>query len=255
MIASDVLALYDAEWRADPPPDPGVRVERGGGLVREIGEQPCVIYADFAGTDADAVIRGQAARVRATGVGVAWKVFGHDRPRDLGRRLHAAGFAPGEPETLMAFDLERGAPRSPHAPGVEVRRVASAADLAEWAEASGAAFDRDDRWRIERYAQRLADPAVGLFFARADGRPVAAARIELPPARSIATLWGGGTLPAYRGRGIYRLLVAARGEEARRRGYRYLTVEARSTSRPILARVGFVALTEITEWTLSPSPA
>ena len=139
-------------------------------------------------------------------------------------------------------------------PGSRSGASHSAADLAEWAEASGAAFDRDDRWRIERYAQRLADPAVGLFFARADGRPVAAARIELPPARSIATLWGGGTLPAYRGRGIYRLLVAARGEEARRRGYRYLTVEARSTSRPILARVGFVELTEITEWTLSPSP-
>lgn len=254
MIVSQLLALYDAEMRADPPPDPRVRCERAGAVVREIGDPHCVIYADLTGADADAVIADQAAFARATGTGVAWKVFGHDRPPDLGRRLRAAGFAPGKSETLMAFDLAAGAPQAPHAPGVEARRVASHADLAEWAAVSGTSFGRDDRWRIEGYATRLADPTIGLFLAWADGRAVASARLELPPGRSIASLWGGGTLPAYRGRGVYRLLVAARGEEALRRGYRYLAVEARGTSRPILARLGFVPLTEITEWTLPAAP-
>ena len=250
MTPSVVLELYDAEMRADPPPDPGVRIERGGGVVREIGEQHTVLFADFAGTDPDALIAEQAARARGEGVELVWKVYGHDRPRDLDRRLAAAGFAPGRPETLMAFDLAAGIPSVPAAAGVEARRVASAAELAAWAEVSGESFGRDDRWRIGRYASRLTDATVALFVAWADGRPVASARLELPPRRTIATLWGGGTLPAYRGRGVYRLLVAARAGEARRHGYRYVVVEARDTSRPTLERIGFVPLTAVTEWAL-----
>ena len=47
-------------------------------------------------------------------------------------------------------------------------------------------------------------------------------------------------------------LVARRAEEARRRGYRFLTTDARETSRPILERGGFVPLTGITGWVLRP---
>ena len=76
--------------------------------------------------------------------------------------------------------------------------------------------------------------------------------MELAPGRSFAGLWGGGTVLGYRSRGIYRGLVAARAREALRRGYRYLTVDARETSRPVLARLGFSALTSITGWKLKP---
>lgn len=254
MSARRLLALYDAEMRADPPPDPDVRFERGAFLVRELGEEDCIVFADLSGTDPDAVIAREAARARAAGVALAWKVYDHDRPSDLGARLTAAGFAPGRPETLMAFDLERGLPSAPNAQGVEARRVADAAGLAAWAAVSGESFGRDDRWRIERYASRLQDETVALFVAWADGRAVSAARLELPAGRSIATLWGGGTLPAYRGRGMYRMLVAARAREARRRGYRYVMVEARDTSRPILERAGFAALAAVTEWSLQARP-
>ena len=61
---------------------------------------------------------------------------------------------------------------------------------------------------------------------------------------------GGGTRPDYQGRGVYRALVAARAAEARRRGHRFLTVDARETSRPILERIGFEPLTKVRDWTL-----
>jgi GNAT superfamily N-acetyltransferase len=64
-------------------------------------------------------------------------------------------------------------------------------------------------------------------------------------------LYGGGTDPAWRGRGVYRALVAARSAEAKARGYRYLFVDARETSRPILERLGFEALATVRGWTLS----
>jgi GNAT superfamily N-acetyltransferase len=61
-------------------------------------------------------------------------------------------------------------------------------------------------------------------------------------------LWvaGGVTLPAFRGRGIYRALVRARWDDAVRLGAGALVVNAMvDTSYPILARLGFRAVGRI----------
>ena len=53
-------------------------------------------------------------------------------------------------------------------------------------------------------------------------------------------------LPAMRGRGVYRALIAARLRQALAAGIAVATTQARAgTSAPILARLGFVTLTEI----------
>ena len=88
--------------------------------------------------------------------------------------------------------------------------------------------------------------AVGAFVllvvAMAGDEPVSAARMECPPGTNFASLWGGGTVPGWRRRGIYRALVAYRAQIAAARGYRYLYVDALPTSRPILGGLGFTAL-------------
>jgi GNAT superfamily N-acetyltransferase len=133
-----------------------------------------------------------------------------------------------------------------------LRRIIDTDGLADLIAVQREAFGEDRRGMAQALARRLGDPSLGLYVAYANLVPVAAARLEMPPGRFFAGLWGGGTLPGYRRRGIYRGLVAARAEEACRRGYRFLRVDARETSRPILERLGFVALTTITEWRLSP---
>ena len=70
------------------------------------------------------------------------------------------------------------------------------------------------------------------------------------PDRAFAGLYGGGTDPVWRGRGVYRAVVAARAAEARARSVRYLTVDALETSRPILQRLGFEPLAQVTGWLL-----
>jgi GNAT superfamily N-acetyltransferase len=69
----------------------------------------------------------------------------------------------------------------------------------------------------------------------------------------VATLWGGSTLPAWRGRGIYRATVAYRANLARERGLRFMEVDASSDSRPILERLGFVPVTTTTPYIWSPA--
>ena len=80
------------------------------------------------------------------------------------------------------------------------------------------------------------------MIAVAGDTPIAAARVEFHAGTDFASLWGGGTLAAWRGRGVFRSLVAYRAALAAARGFRYLQVDALPDSRPILKRLGFVEL-------------
>jgi GNAT superfamily N-acetyltransferase len=65
----------------------------------------------------------------------------------------------------------------------------------------------------------------------------------------------GATLPEWRGRGIYRATVAHRANLAAERGFRFVEVDASSDSRPILERLGFVAVTTTTPYVWTPPAA
>jgi hypothetical protein len=75
--------------------------------------------------------------------------------------------------------------------------------------------------------------------------------MEYVPGTDFAGLWGGGTVPAWRGRSIYRAVVARRARDAVARGHRYLQVDASDQSRPILHRLGFTALSTTTPYLIS----
>jgi hypothetical protein len=59
---------------------------------------------------------------------------------------------------------------------------------------------------------------------------------------TFAGIWGGATPPAWRGRGIYRALTAARARSALARGKRLLHSDSTKFSRPILERSGLVSV-------------
>nr|PZN49668.1 MAG: hypothetical protein DIU68_19685 [Chloroflexota bacterium] len=98
---------------------------------------------------------------------------------------------------------------------------------------------------IARLATDLRDypDMLSVYAVYVDGRPVSSAWIYVLPGSRFGSMWGGSTLPAYRGRGIYTALVAARVQEARRRGLRFLTIDAGPMSRPIVEKLGFRFIT------------
>lgn len=68
--------------------------------------------------------------------------------------------------------------------------------------------------------------------------PIATAGLTM--AETVVRLWGAATVPEYRGRGAYKILVWARLQEGHARGARLGIVNARiGTSSPILRRIGF----------------
>jgi GNAT superfamily N-acetyltransferase len=95
-----------------------------------------------------------------------------------------------------------------------------------------------------RLALRPAPAAAAI--AVAGDTPVGAGRVEFHAGTEFASLWGDGTLPAWRGRGVFRSLVAHRAALAAARGFRYLQVDALPASRPLFERLGFVALATTT---------
>jgi ribosomal protein S18 acetylase RimI-like enzyme len=247
---SEILASFDAEMRADPPGAVGVEHERDGPVVRSVGPWNVVVWWQLSEDDADAAVADQAARARAAGVSLEWKVYDHDGPPGIGRALERAGFVADPRETFMAFDLSRELPDAGPGAGCEIRRIVDAAGVDDFTAVGDAAFGRDNHAKAEYYIRTLDNPAQMLFVAYCDAKAVSAGRLELPVGRSFASIWGGGTVPEQRGRGLYRALVAHRAREAQRRGYRCLTVDAAPTSRPILERLGFAPLTGITGYVL-----
>ncbi|MCX5400899.1 GNAT family N-acetyltransferase [Streptomyces sp. NBC_00102] len=257
----ELLALFDDEMRENARPDgPGARVERDGPVVRRSGgpdDWNGVVWSspELDEEGAEAAVAAQLAHYGALGaaLGVAsfeWKVYSHDRPAGLADRLGAAGFVPEPPETLMvAAVADLPADAGPPA-GVELREVRDEAGVRLMAEAHEAAFGRDASWLRDHMLARLAAAPEEFFglVAVADGLPVSSARMELYPGTSFAGLWGGGTHPEWRGRGIYRALVAHRARTAAAHGVEYLQVDASADSAPILARLGFTALATTTPY-------
>jgi GNAT superfamily N-acetyltransferase len=258
---SELLAAYDAQLRAhvhDRLPA-SVQVEREGPLLRIVGfgAQGFVVYRDLAGLDGaelDALIARQVQVFAERGEPFEWKLHGHDRPADLPDRLRAAGLVPEETETVVIGRVDAAAAEPSLPDGVAIREVSEPGDYERIAQLEEAVWQEDHSSWIHALAEeRAADPdGLRIFVAEAGDLAVCTGWVRFPSGTEFVTFWGGATLPAWRGRGIYRALVAHRAMLAAERGRRYLEVDASDDSRPILERLGFVPVTTTTPWVWSP---
>lgn len=99
-----------------------------------------------------------------------------------------------------------------------------------------------------RTALQLRPRPVQAVLALAGDVAVTAGRVEFHEGTEFASLWGGGTQPTWRGRGVFRAVVGHRAVQARERAVRYLQVDALPSSRPILELMGYHHLAETTPW-------
>ncbi|MFJ9692252.1 GNAT family N-acetyltransferase [Kitasatospora sp. NPDC101183] len=258
MDHDEVLALFDRQLRYGVTADgPGGRVEREGGVVRFVGGERGwngVLWSGLDEGTADAAIAAQVRYFGALGLEFEWKAYGHDRPGDLGRRLLAAGFT-AEPEEAVMVARVDGLPAAVELPeGVRLRPATDAAGVDLVVEVHEQAFGTSGARLRRRLLDQLAESpeTVSMVVAMAGDEPVCSARMELNPDTDFAGLWGGGTVPAWRGRGIYRAVVAHRARQAAELGYRYLQVDATDQSRPILQRLGFAILSTTTPYVRQP---
>ncbi|MGK5519959.1 GNAT family N-acetyltransferase [Micromonospora sp. URMC 107] len=253
---------YDAQVRPEiPDPLPaGVSVERDGPLVRVLGldRRGFLTYRTLdglAGAELDALIARQVEFFRRRGEAVEWKLNGHDQPADLPDRLRAAGFVAEDEETVVVGPVAALAAAVPVLPeGVRLREVSAREDLERIAAMEEAVW-HDDRGHLATgLAKEIeADPqSITVVVAEAGDEVVSAGWVRYQANSSFATLWGGSTLPRWRRRGVYRALVAYRARLAQQRGRTLLQVDCSPDSRPILQRLGLVAVTTATAYVYTP---
>ena len=242
-----MLALYDKEERREVE-QPGMRREVTPFVVRQVdllGRRSTIVYSRLDAAQADGVIRGEVAYFDGLGHDLEWKLYAHDSPANLDEYLVAHHFEAEDPEAIMVLDLASVPGTVRGAPQHDIRRTTDPAGLREVLAVSQAVWEEDLSELGARLALELrAEPCdLAVYIAYVDGVPACCGWLRYDPRSQFASLWGGSTLPGYRKRGLYTALLAARMQEAQRRGARFLTVDAGAMSRPIVAALGFVQLT------------
>ena len=228
---------------------PDERVERQGLVVRIISDGwSGVAWSDLDPAAADAVIAAQVDRFAQLARPWEWKHYSYDRPADLPERLVAAGLTAEPAETLMVAEIADLAVDVPPPVGVQLMPVVDERGIEAFVRMHADVFGGDHsaigRTLLASLSQEVSSHlAVIAWF---EGTAVGAGRVELQPGTDFASIWGGGTLPVWRGRGVFRSMVAYRAALASARGFRYLQVDAVPDSRPILERLGFVELATTT---------
>ena len=271
MDRDELLTLFDrqvrfeaieARYAHEPWPADAPRVMRD--WPRDEARWGWVIWSDLDAETADAAIQAQIDFFRARGQSFEWKLFGHDRPADLGARLLRHGFTREEDETVMACDLHANAlgpapaeqPAGAAVPEIAIRRITHPGSLRAVVQINEMIYGERFDWIETELAAELSlpgEPTV-VYLAEYYGLPVAAGWMRFYRDTQFAGLFGGATLYEYRRRGIYTALLAARAAEARRRGYRFLSVDASPMSRPILRKRGFIELTTATAYKYRVAP-
>ena len=256
-----LLAVYDQQMRGVESKAPaGMRYERDGPLLRAVGGHRGYISGPrdigVTGAELDRLIARQRDYFAGRGEAVGWQTRAHDEPADLTARLRAAGFVPEETDTVL-IGLTAELATAPVLPGgVVLRWVTADADMRRIAAMESAVWGRDWSWLGENLIGRIAAAPddIAVLAAETGGDVVSAGWITFfePAADSFARLLGGSTLPHWRGRGIYRALVAARAQRAAARSVKYLQVDASDDSAPILRRLGFRPVTTTTTYVWTP---
>ena len=264
MVALDAVAVlseYDAQVRRGLHSDgSGALGERVGPVVRWSMAGGAgwsgVVWSHLDVGTADAAIAEQVAYFAGRRERFEWKLYSYDRPPDLGERLAAAGFVAEDAEALMVADAGQIAGHECAdgvlLEGVRLVQVTDEAGVELMIDVADQVFGHDPQLRRSLMGQLRNSPEFNvLVLAMAGDTPVCSARVSFD-VTDFAGLWGGGTLPDWRGRGIYRAMVGYRARLAVARGYRYLQVDALPMSRPILERLGFACLAMTTPYVWTP---
>ena len=250
-----ILALYDKQERLNSE-SPSYRREVDGPVVRHVSKNPkrlsFVIYSDLTPESADAAIQAQLTYFQANGgYGFEWKTYAHDTPSDLAQRLLAHGLEADEQEALLVMDLQNCPEIFLQPVTADVRRATESHQFKEIATLQAQVWGGDFGWLETQLAENLAiQPDYwSIYIAYVNNEPACAAWTSFPKGSQFAGLWGGSTLERFRGMGLYTAVVATRAQEAIKRGYGYLMVDASDMSRPILQKRGFQLLTHTTPYT------
>ena len=214
MTTDDLLVAYDEQLRTDAEMARAHEVVREGPLLWGVFDHGgFVSYRDLGGVEGealDALIERTVAHYRddTDVASFEWKSRGHDRPADLGERLVAHGLVAEPRETVMIgeatlLDVDVPLAETPEGP-VVVRRLEPGRsvrdELTRMLDAQESVFGTGRGPSVESSLAELESGDSEFWVAEVGGRVVCGGRLTPVAGTDFAGIWGGSTLPDYRGR-------------------------------------------------------
>jgi hypothetical protein len=240
----ELLEQYDRLVRQHPEGD---GVERADRIIRILADTwRMVAWSDLDEASADPIIAREIDRFSGLGEW-EWKLYSYDRPPDLADRLLAAGFVPEPQETLLIAAIADLPVEATPPDGVSLEVIDDERGVADLVSVHNEAFGETPSFAHWLLGELRAGRTQAVV-AMAGDRPISAGRVDYYGDSGFAGLYGGGTVPDWRHRGVFRAVVARRTALAAARGCRYIQVDAADTSRPILERLGFTAVATTTPY-------
>jgi GNAT superfamily N-acetyltransferase len=202
--------------------------------------------------EVEAVIREAQATAAARNLRLVFTLDPDTRPADLGERLVALGLTADDDGDKSAVMVLPATAELEPAPvdglviksGLEDLESFTAAERVAEEAFGDVAFGAPspiDAQRERRFANYRATVGRHIVLATLDGEPAGSGSMTVL-APDGAMMNGGAVRPRFRGRGVYRAMVAARLRIAREAGAAGLFVWAGHMSRPILTGLGFEAV-------------
>jgi GNAT superfamily N-acetyltransferase len=256
MDKTELLEIFTRQQRIEVE-YPDMKREVEGSVVRLISlaeEEGYIIYSRLDEGSVEDAISAQIARFESIPQDFEWKVYDYDPPKDLIERLRRRGFLIGEAEALVVLDLTAGLEALDRPVPPSVVRITDPGEIDAIVTLENAVWESDQSDLGEFLKRDLRDhpEMLSVFISYQGTQPVSAAWIYFHVGTKFASLYGGATLPQFRNQGHYSLLLAARAQEARARGFSLLAVDASPMSRPVLEKHGFqyLATTTPCKWRL-----
>jgi GNAT superfamily N-acetyltransferase len=176
---------------------------------------------------------------RQRGLPCAWHLDEDSRPAGLFEGMLEIGFQ--LQSEVVELVLPAGSPTLSADPGIEIRDGLDGFERFRRAsEVAGRAFGDPEivSGLEQRYLESRSRPGSHLLVALVEGEVAGSGWARVTPRGTM--LQGGAVAPEFRGRGVYRALVAARQRLAEGQSSPGLATHARvSTSAPILQAFGF----------------
>lgn len=240
-----LLTKFHQELRYDALSN-GYSREQTPFVVRQIStvdNDGFIIASNLHEKNARKVIKSELNYFRNIKQDFEWKVYSYDQPDNLIELLSQEGFSIDETEVVMAIPLniQHSLLQNPILLVKEILDENGIQDLVILEETIWKSPQIELGERLWRDKQQ--DPeSLFIYGIYEQEKLVSTAWMYLEKNSSFASLWGGSTLPSYRGKGFYKQLLSVRAKKAFEKGYDFLTVDASPMSQPILEKLGFQSL-------------
>lgn len=174
---------------------------------------------------------------------VVWGIFPTTTPPSLGEELMARGGTIDDEGALLSLHVPHdGILDVGRTDGVEVRRVRDVDGLTYYRRITSTVYNQPmlSESEIAAEAEQIPHDDMGCrFVGYLDGQPAGTGATAIRE-NGAASLFGAATYPEFRGRGVYRTIMAERVRWAAEKSVPILLASARlATSAPIMQRLGF----------------